>query len=63
MESLEENHIKAVPKKIYNPEWEKLPIFKGWLINGDKGETFAKCRACDRYLRAQRTIFTNIHNL
>lgn len=29
MESLEENHIKAVPKKIYNPEWEKLPIFKG----------------------------------
>ncbi|KAL5290784.1 hypothetical protein ACFFRR_010265 [Megaselia abdita] len=54
MENDENTRVSMNSTKIYNVEWEKLPTFKGWLINGDKGILFAKCQVCDRHLRAQR---------
>lgn len=32
----------------YKAEWEQIPEFKGWLTKSHKGETFAKCRSCDK---------------
>uniref|UniRef100_T1GDW9 Uncharacterized protein n=1 Tax=Megaselia scalaris TaxID=36166 RepID=T1GDW9_MEGSC len=57
MDSEQEVHRKheIYFRKVYNEDWEKLPIFKGWLINGEKGIYFGKCKVCDRHLRAQRS--------
>lgn len=47
--------------QTYKEQWENMPEFRGWICKSKKGDSFAKCSACEKdlTLSVERMLLLN----